>query len=269
MTPIPTDTPADAPDEALVTLSGVGVRLGERDVLTGIDLAIRPGEIVTVVGPNGAGKSTLLRVVLGMLAPRRGRVARRPGLSIGYVPQSIAIDRTLPLTVRRFLCLPRRHPETAMRAALAEVGVEGLIGRELHTLSGGEFQRVLLARALMRRPDLLVLDEPAQGVDAGGQIRLYQLIARLRREHGFAVLMVSHDLHLVMRATDEVLCLNTHVCCQGKPEAVSRPPAYTDLFGPEAARTLAVYRHAHDHAHDLHGDIVPAPGAAQGGGGGA
>jgi len=250
--------------EPLISATDVCMRLGGSAVLDHVGLAVAPGEIVTLIGPNGAGKTTLLRIVLGLLRPDAGRVARRPGLSIGYVPQRFAVDPTLPMTVGRFLALMRRRPRADLAAALAEVGVSGALDRPLHGLSGGEFQRVVLAGALLKSPDLLVLDEPLQGVDVRGQAELFELIARLRRERGFAVLMVSHDLHLVMRATDRVICLNGHVCCHGEPHAVGRDPAYRALFGAEAAEAFAVYRHAHDHAHGPGGEVLPAPGTGAG-----
>jgi len=247
--------------EPLLSVSGVSVRLGGRAVLDRVDLAIGPGEVVTLIGPNGAGKTTLLRVVLGLLRPDAGRVRRRRGLRIGYVPQRFAVDPTLPMTVARYLRLMRARPRARLVAALEEVGVAGRIDSPLHGLSGGEFQRVVLAGALLTEPALLVLDEPLQGVDVRGQAALFELIGRLRRDHGFAVLMVSHDLHLVMRGTDRVVCLNAHVCCAGAPSAVGADPAYARLFGPEAARAFAVYAHAHDHAHGLDGAPLPGPPA--------
>jgi zinc transport system ATP-binding protein len=161
----------------------------------------------------------------------------------------------MPLTVRRFLALTKAD-STALQRNADETGVTPLLDRPMQGLSGGETQRVLLARALMGSPDLLVLDEPVQGIDVNGQTELYRLIVRLRDERGCAVLMVSHDLHLVMAATDEVLCINQHLCCSGHPDAVSRHPAYLSLFGEIDADTLAVYTHHHDHRHDLHGEVV-------------
>jgi zinc transport system ATP-binding protein len=259
---LPTDAARAAPTESaaappLIELSDVSLRLDGTDVLQHVDLTLRPDEIVTLIGPNGAGKTTLLRVALGLTKPTSGTVRRKRGATFGYVPQRFAVDPTLPLTVGRFLSLPRRRRRAQVADALAEVGVPEAIDRELPTLSGGEFQRVMLARALLRRPEVLVLDEPLQGVDVTGQVALFELIAQLRRAHGFAVLMVSHDLHLVMRQTDHVLCLNHHVCCRGEPASVSRHPDYQRLFGTEAARALAVYSHAHDHEHDAHGNVVP------------
>ncbi len=246
----------DAGPGALVKVSGLGVRFGAVAALSGVDLTVEEGEIVTLIGPNGAGKTTLVRVILGLIAPSAGTLWRRPGLSLGYLPQRISIDPVLPLTVRRFLSLAKAGSTAEIGGALHEVAAGALIDHSIHDLSGGEFQRVLLARALLRAPRLLVLDEPVQGVDLGGQIALYDLIGRLRSRHGVGVLMVSHDLHVVMAATDRVVCLNHHVCCSGAPEAVSRNPAYTELFGAAAARGLAIYSHDHDHEHDLTGAVV-------------
>ena len=220
-------------------------------VLEGVSLSIHPGEIVTVIGPNGSGKSTLIRALLGLLPLDKGQITRAPGLRIGYVPQRVQIDPALPLTVRRFLSLPRRVSDAQAAAALARTGVAELCTRQMAALSGGQFQRVLLARALLSDPQLLVLDEPTQGLDQPGIVGFYRLIEQVRRETGAAVLLVSHDLMVVMRASDRVICLNGHVCCEGSPEQVSAAPAYQAIFGdPGAAETLALYRHHHDHSHD-------------------
>ena len=241
--------------EPLVTVDAVSMRLGEHLALDRVDLTIEPGEIVSLIGPNGAGKSTLVKLVLGILKPTSGRIRRAPGLTFSYVPQRLAIDPTLPLAVGRFLDLPVRHNKAEKAEALAMVGATGLERRAMQALSGGEFQRVLLARALLRDPGLLVLDEPAQGVDHLGQAEFFTLIDRIRRQRGCGVLIVSHDLHLVMAATDRVVCLNRHVCCSGTPEAMGDDPAYRALFGPKAADAVAIYRHRHDHAHELSGEV--------------
>lgn len=241
--------------EALIRLDGIAVSFNGQAVLDDVELSVRPGEIVTLIGPNGAGKTTLVRVVLGLLQPERGNVRRTPRLRIGYMPQKLHVDATLPLSVLRFLRLVPGVDRKRALAALAEVGAEQVIDSPLQSISGGEMQRVLLARALLREPQLLVLDEPVQGVDVAGQAELYRLISRLRERHGCGVLMVSHDLHLVMSATDQVVCLNRHVCCSGHPEQVSGDPAFIELFGQDA-KSLAVYHHHHDHDHDLHGGVV-------------
>ena len=251
----PTATTEPAP---LLAGSALGVELGGRRVLDGVDCHIAPGEILTLIGPNGAGKTTLVRVLLGLQRPDSGTVTRRPGLRIGYVPQRLHVEPTLPLTVAAFLQLGGRVDPARLASVLREVGVGELGATPVQRVSGGEMQRVLLARALLREPELLVLDEPAQGVDVGGQRDLYRLIARLRAERGCAVILVSHDLHLVMAATDRVLCLNHHVCCSGEPDTVSAHPEYRRLFGP-AEHEFAVYTHDHDHRHDVHGDVVPEP----------
>lgn len=241
--------------EPLVRLRDVHVRQRGQTLLEGVSLEVYPGEIVTLIGPNGAGKTTLVRSVLGLLKPASGEVWRKPHLRIGYMPQKLQVDATLPLTVERFLRLvPGTNRRDALDA-LHQVGAPKVIDSPLQQISGGELQRVLLARALLRSPALLVLDEPVQGVDVSGQAELYRLITRLRDRHGCGVLMVSHDLNLVMSTTDQVVCLNRHVCCSGHPEQVSGDPAFLDLFGQDA-RTLAIYHHHHDHAHDLHGSVL-------------
>ena len=233
----------------LLELTDVDLSKGQRLLLHQVSLTVSRGEILTIIGPNGAGKTTLLRVALGLLSPTAGRVRRQPGINIGYMPQRLHIDPTFPLTVKRFLTLTDKNRRNHIRAYLEEVGAAHVLTSPLQDISGGELQRVLLARALLRQPDLLVLDEPVQGVDVHGQLELYQLITRIRDQRRCAVLMVSHDLHLVMAATDRVLCLNQHICCTGTPEAVTNDPAYLELFGPQAVKHLAVYSHDVHH-HD-------------------
>jgi zinc transport system ATP-binding protein len=243
-------------------VSKVGVDFDGRTVLSSVDLAVHAGEILTLIGPNGSGKTTLVRVVLGLLKPASGRIRRRAGLRIGYIPQRLHVDATLPLTVERFLrlCAPRARGRVL--EALTEVGTGHLLDSPLQAVSGGELKRILLAQALLRDPDLLVLDEPSAGVDVTGQAELYALIKAIRDSRRCGVLLVSHDLHLVMASTDRVVCLNHHVCCTGRPEAVSRHPEYLALFGPELAGRLAVYTHEHDHRHGLSGDLVEGAGQA-------
>jgi zinc transport system ATP-binding protein len=234
---------------SLLDMRGVSVRFGRQAVLDSVDLSIDAGEIVTIVGPNGSGKSTLLRALIGAV-PFEGEVTRAEGVRIGYVPQKLAVDRTMPMTVARFLSLPVRADAEALAAALAQVGMQGSESAQMADLSGGQFQRVLLARALMDAPHLLVLDEPTQGLDQPGTADFYALIGDVRDRLGCAVLMVSHDLHVVMSASDRVICLNGHVCCHGTPEVVSTAPEYRALFGQGTHGALALYRHEHDHHHD-------------------
>jgi zinc transport system ATP-binding protein len=235
---------------ALIEARGLSVRHGGLAVLESIDFAIRSGEIVTVVGPNGSGKSTLIRALIGLERPAGGEVIRRDGLRIGYVPQRLHIDPTMPLPVRRFLSLPGRIALPETDAALSRVGVAGLGDRPMVGLSGGQLQRVLLARALLTRPEILILDEPTQGLDQSGEAGFYRLIEEVRAETGAAILLVSHDLHVVMAASDRVVCLNGHVCCEGTPQVVSAAPEYRALFGLGTGGALALYRHVHDHDHD-------------------
>lgn len=219
-------------------------------VLRNVDFRILSGEIVTVLGPNGSGKSSLVRALLGHLPLAAGRITRRPGLRVGYVPQRMQFETAIPMTVRRFLSLPRRIGDDAAALVLARTGADGMQSRQMTQLSGGQFQRVLLARALLHDPHLLVLDEPTQGLDQPGIVAFYRLIEDVRRQTGAAVLMVSHDLLVVMRASDRVVCLNGHVCCEGSPDHVSGAPEYRALFGTGSEGTLALYRHHHDHDHD-------------------
>ena len=234
---------------SLIDAVDLTVAYGGQTVLQCVGLSIDAGEIVTIVGPNGSGKSSLLRALLGAVELKSGNVSRKPGLRIGYVPQKLEIDRTLPLTVTRFMNLPRRSPPALLREALDQAGVADLGDRQMSALSGGQFQRVLLARALLTRPHILMLDEATQGLDQPGSAAFYQRIAKVRAEMGCAVLMVSHELHVVMAASDRVICLNGHVCCQGAPEQVASAPEYRALFGTGTEGALALYRHDHDHHH--------------------
>ncbi len=249
------------PHDAAALLSARGVSLirSQRTILQRVDLDIAPGEIVTLIGPNGAGKTSLVRVLLGIEAPSSGVVVRKPGLVVGYVPQRFDIDRAIPMTVERFLMLSSEIKDQDARArVLSDVGAPQLGDRQFGELSGGELQRVLIARALLRNPQFLVLDEPVRGVDFAGEAELYQLISDLRTERSIGVLLVSHDLHVVMAQSDKVVCLNRHVCCSGVPDTVAQHPEYARLFGPQAARALGVYTHVHDHRHGLSGEAEVA-----------
>ncbi|SLN28279.1 Zinc import ATP-binding protein ZnuC [Roseovarius gaetbuli] len=240
----------------LIETRDLNMRLGGNVVLEGVNLSITRGEIVTIVGPNGSGKSTLLRAIIGALAPTSGAITRAPGLRIGYVPQKLHIDPTLPLTVTRFLGLPRRHPASDLRAALEQAGLPDLRDHQMADLSGGQFQRVLLARALMEKPDLLILDEATQGLDQPGSAAFYRRIEEVRQSLGCAVLMVSHELHVVMSASDRVICLNGHICCEGRPEVVAQAEEYRAIFGRGTQGALALYRHEHNHDHDHSADCT-------------
>ncbi len=239
----------------LLKAQNIGLYINQRQILDNVSLSIKPGEILTLIGPNGSGKTSLVRVLLGLITADQGELQKKPGLVIGYVPQKLHIDATLPMSVQRFLHMGLNCSDNELTHMANTLGVQRLLTQPLQSVSGGEFQRILLARALLRKPDLLVLDEPAQGVDISGQQQLYQLISNIRDEFGCGVLMVSHDLHLVMEATDQVLCLNTHICCTGHPQAVSQHPEYLKLFG-SSLDGIAVYTHQHDHSHDLSGDVV-------------
>lgn len=247
------------PHDTLIKASGITLARSDRQILQGVSLTLQRGRACTLIGPNGAGKTTLVRILMGLVAPDSGRVERAPDLRIGYMPQRLHIEPTLPLTVGRFLRMPVRRSTSEIARALEQTGVGHLRTQQMSSLSGGETQRVLLARALLRSPDLLVLDEPAQGVDVSGQTELYRLIGELQEIYHCGILMVSHDLHLVMANTDEVICLNQHVCCHGRPEHVSRDPSYIELFGPKEAEALAVYTHHHNHRHDVAGEVVEGP----------
>ncbi len=234
----------------LLTVENLSVRYGTSEVLHDVSLEIAPGEIVTVVGPNGSGKTSLLRAIVGAVTPARGRISTARGVVVGYVPQRLHVDPTLPITVARFLRLPGGAATKDIRAALERAGAPGIMNRQMSQLSGGQLQRVLLARALVAQPNLLLLDEPTAGLDQPGSAAFYRLIEEVRRETGCAVLMISHELHVVMSASDRVICLNGHVCCQGTPDKVSSAPEYRALFGAGTGGALALYRHDHDHAHD-------------------
>lgn len=234
--------------QPLLSASGILFERQGKTILDHVDISIGRGEILTLIGPNGAGKTTLVRILLGLLTPDQGEINRSKRLTIGYMPQKLSLDSSMPLTVKRFLALTGAKPQV-ISDALSRVGVPTVDQQMMSQLSGGELQRVMLARAIVRKPDLLVLDEPVQGVDITGQSKLYHLISDLRKELGCAVLMISHDLHLVMAQTDTVVCLNHHICCHGHPENISTDPAFLELFGQQTDTGVVVYTHHHDHQH--------------------
>ena len=238
---------------SLIQVEDLTLRYGASTALSGVSLHVEPGEIVTIVGPNGSGKTSLLRAIIGAVKPAKGRVIHGSGVKIGYVPQNLHIDETLPITVSRFLKLPCYVAVVDISYALMQAGVPDLAKAQLSQLSGGQFQRVLLARAIIGNPDLLLLDEATQGLDQRGSASFYQQIETVRQDTGCAILMISHELHVVMSASDRVICLNGHVCCEGTPAVVASAPEYRALFGTGTGGALALYRHEHDHSHD-HGD---------------
>ena len=238
----------------LVKLNEVGIKQNDKWLVKGVSLVVEKGKIVTLIGPNGSGKSTTAKIALGIYKKIEGQVEKYTN-NVGYVPQKISIDWTLPLRVNDFMLLTENLKDEAVNEALSLTGVIHLKNKNLGNLSGGEFQRVLLARAISRKPDLLVLDEPVQGVDFTGEIALYELIKKISDTLNCGILLISHDLHTVMSATDHVVCLNGHVCCSGSPSDVARNNEYKALFGEQASQTLSIYEHKHDHVHSNDGEI--------------
>jgi zinc transport system ATP-binding protein len=243
-----------ASTKPLASAAEVSVVYHGRPVLDRVSIAVHPSEIVTLIGPNGAGKTTLARVLLGLTSVSEGSVSQRADLRVGYVPQRFSIDPVIPLPVLRFMSMSQPVSKARALGCLAETGAAHLAGAQMSGLSGGEFQRVLLARALARDPNLLVLDEPAQAIDFAGAAQLYELIAAIRARRGCGILLISHDLQVVLGASDRVICLNRHICCEGVPRAVAGHPEYVRLFGPDAAASLGLYSHRHDHTHALSGE---------------
>ena len=239
--------------ELLFRARDLSYRQGGRLILDRVGFELRRGEITTIIGPNGAGKSTLTHIVSGLVTQFDGEVERAPELRIGYLPQKVYVNTLMPLTVARLMRLTREASADEIARALEQTDVAYLQDRQVHSLSEGELKRVLLARTTLGRPDLILLDEPTSGVDISGEIRMYELIGELRTQLDCGVLLVSHDLHLVMSKTDQVLCLNQHLCCSGRPESVSQHPEYLALFGAQAAESIAIYSHQHDHEHDVAG----------------
>ena len=238
----------------LVKLKSAGYQLNNKFLVEGVSLEVQKGKIVTLIGPNGSGKSTTAKIALGIYKNIEGEVEKYTD-KIGYVPQKISIDWTLPIRVNDFMVLTDNINNEQIDKALSLTGVIHLKNKNLGNLSGGEFQRVLLARAISKKPELLVLDEPVQGVDFTGEIALYELIKKISEELNCGILLISHDLHTVMSATDHVVCLNGHVCCSGSPSDVAKNNEYKALFGEQAAQTLSIYEHKHDHVHSHEGEI--------------
>ena len=238
----------------LVKLKDAGFKINDKWLVQGVSLQVEKGKIVTLIGPNGSGKSTTAKIALGIYKKIEGAVEKFTN-NVGYVPQKISIDWTLPLRVNDFMVLTENLKDEIIDEALSLTGVIHLKDKNLSDLSGGEFQRVLLARAISKKPDLLVLDEPVQGVDFTGEIALYELIKKISDELNCGILLISHDLHTVMSATDHVVCLNGHVCCSGSPTDVAKNDEYKALFGEQASQILSRYEHKHDHIHTNEGKI--------------
>jgi len=247
----------------LIELKNINMAFEQKTALQNINLNIYPNSIITIVGPNGGGKSTLLKILLKLQKPTSGEVIYHKNVRIGYVPQKIHLDHSLPLTVERFLALKKGVTAGEISTALEQLSVAHLRNNNMQRLSGGEMQRVLLARAILNKPNLLVLDEPTQGVDISGQAELYQLIQRTQQQLNCAVLMVSHDLHIVMADSKEVLCINQHICCAGTPETLSNDPTFMRLWGDQLSQNVGFYTHHHNHHHDLHGDVCACSASAE------
>ena len=239
----------------LVSLENAGIFRSNKWLVRGVSMGVEPGEIVTLIGPNGSGKSTTAKLALGVLATDEGMASRKEKLRASYVPQKLKLSPTLPLSVARFLCLTNKADRHQITAALQATETDHLAAEQMVNLSGGEFQRVLLARAILCSPEFLVLDEPVQGVDFNGELALYKLIEDIRNRLDCGILLISHDLHVVMSTTDRVICLNGHVCCSGTPANVASSAEFKSLFGERAASGLAFYEHRHDHEHRPDGSI--------------
>ncbi|WP_462137510.1 ATP-binding cassette domain-containing protein [Candidatus Mycalebacterium sp.] len=235
--------------DTLIKTSGVSIARGGVQILTDINFEVFRGDFVSIVGPNGAGKTTFVKILTGIMTPDSGVCERKSGLKIGYVPQSMETMSQIPLSVGRFIRLRNERDRAGFEEVCGETGIGNILNTEMAHLSSGEVQRVLLARALMNKPDLLVLDEPAQNLDVTGQLDFYKLIETIHRERGAAILMVSHDLHMVMSSTKKVVCLYRHICCAGEPKAVAKDPEFISMFGEDMARLMSVYSHSHTHTH--------------------
>lgn len=235
--------------DLLIKASDISVIRDRRTILDRVSLEIAEHDFITIIGPNGAGKSMLLKCLMGFYKPDSGQVLRHPDLKIGYLPQRLSVDHSMPISVKRFLGLRKKVNQSQLEVVIDETRIVNLLNNPLYVLSSGELQRVLLARALVENPQMLVLDEPAQNLDVSGQLAFYKLIEKIHTRRKLTLLMVSHDLHLVMSSTKKVVCLFHHVCCSGEPQVVTKDPEFISLFGDDMAKLMAVYHHSHDHHH--------------------
>jgi zinc transport system ATP-binding protein len=241
-------------NKLLVKLENAGVQRTSKWLVKGISLEVSQGQIVTLIGPNGSGKTTTAKMILNIMSVDEGQITRNTN-KMAYVPQKINIDWTMPLRVIDFMKITNNLNNNQVLESLTTTGVDKLLYNQIHNLSGGEFQRVLIARAIAKKPDLLVLDEPVQGVDYNGEIALYNLIKKISVNLNCGILLISHDMHFVMSTTDHVVCLNGHICCSGTPSSVVKNPEYIKLFGEHNSETLSYYQHHHDHSHDNDGSV--------------
>lgn len=237
-------------DDALISAQNISLTLQGQSILHSVSLNVNSHDFITIVGPNGAGKSTLLKLLMGLQQPTKGHIFRSEALKIGYVPQRFQADPSMPIQCRRFLKLNYHGDEALWKSTINDLNIHALLDKPMDKLSGGELQRILLARALLKEPNLLVLDEPAQSLDITGQMHFYRLLDRLYQSRNISIVMVSHDLHLVMASSHQVVCLYHHICCSGTPQVVAKSPEFVELFGDEMADLMAVYHHHHDHTHE-------------------
>ena len=235
---------------ALINANNISVIRQDKHILKDVSINIDDKDFITIIGPNGAGKSMLLKCLMGLYQPEKGSVTKRKNLKIGYIPQRMTSNNSMPITVHGFLRLRKKNNENSLQNTVDEIGIEKILNKPLSVLSGGELQRVLLARSLLNDPELLVLDEPAQNLDISGQLSFYRLLERIYKERNLSILMVSHDLHMVMASTMQVICLFNHICCSGKPSVITKDPEFISLFGNDMANMMSVYQHEHDHDHD-------------------
>lgn len=235
--------------EKLVAIKNIYFNASNKVILKDVSFDIARGDFITIVGPNGAGKTSLLKILLGNLKATKGQIIKAESVKFGYVPQKLVIDKTIPISVEYFLKLDEKVNDLLLRKVCEDTKIETLLQKQMHVLSGGEMQRVLLAKALLNKPDLLILDEPAQNLDISGQLRFYELLAEIYKKQNIAILMVSHDLHMVMSSTKQVICLFNHICCLGEPEKITKNPEFISIFGNDMAKLISIYNHYHNHKH--------------------